>query len=238
MYFGGGRMNRNSELAPDAVNRSRDALGVITIICVAVLPDAYNAFVIWMGWVDAPTGFVYGSTSLIVRSIQVSSPVLLIVFLTQSSWQSVGIVRVRWLNDILWGCGIWLIGTYAYYTAFSLLPSSVFPSTEGIPTLEKPTDLWGVLILLAASCANGFAEELVIRGYLLTRIERLLDSTWSAVGITSLLFASYHLYQGVGSMICIGVLGLFYGGAFSATRRLWPLVIAHAVADFTGWLAA
>ncbi|MDA1231325.1 MAG: type II CAAX endopeptidase family protein [Planctomycetota bacterium] len=231
-------MNGNSALAADAANPLRDALGVITVICVAVLPDAYNAFVMWMEWVDAPTEFGYVATSLIVRSIQVSSPVLLIVFLTQSGWQSVGIVRVRWLNDILWGLGIWLFGTFAFYATFALLPSSAFPPTDDVSSVEKPTELFGVLVLLAASCANGFAEELVVRGYLLSRIERLFKSTWLAVGITSLLFASYHLYQGVGSMICIGVLGLVYGIAFCVSRRFWPLAVAHAVADFTGWLAS
>ena len=73
-------------------------------------------FVMWMEWVDAPTEFGYSVTSLIVRSIQVSAPVLLIVLLTQSDWHSLGIVRVLLLNDTLWGLGIWLIGTFAFYT--------------------------------------------------------------------------------------------------------------------------
>ncbi len=232
-------MNDTSEAAADdSKYRLHDILGIIVVLCVAVLPDAFNACVLWAGWVDAPSGFAYIQLALIVRALQVSAPVLLIVLVTHVNWQSVGFVQVRWLRDFLMGLGIWLLGTFAFYATCSVMPASVFPSPEVSTNFEHPTEIFGFLLLLAGSCANGFAEELIIRGYLLTRLECVLRSTWSAVLITSLLFAAYHLYQGVGSMIGIAVLGLVYGTAFCVCRRIWPLVFAHAVADFTGWLAA
>jgi hypothetical protein len=51
------------------------------------------------------------------------------------------------------------------------------------------------------------------------------------VVITSVLFASYHLYQGIGPVI--GHVGeeIVLGVAVCLTRRLWPLCVAHALTN-------
>jgi membrane protease YdiL (CAAX protease family) len=92
---------------------------------------------------------------------------------------------------------------------------------------SPPEYVW----LVVLSCANGFAEELVLRGYLLPRFEGLLKSTWRAAVVTSLTFASYHLHYGVDTLtVLMG--GLLYAAAFCWLRRLWPLAVAHALQDF------
>ncbi len=75
-----------------------------------------------------------------------------------------------------------------------------------------------------------------MRGYLLTRLEHLLRSTWLAILVTTVLFASYHVYQGPVGLIGAAVVGLVYGAAYRVQRRLWPVCIAHAIADVTGLL--
>ena len=82
---------------------------------------------------------------------------------------------------------------------------------------------------MVAEGANGFAEELVMRAYLLVRLERLLSSTWLAVVVTTTLFASYHIYQGTTVMIGTAAFGFVLALAFCWFRRLWPLCLAHAV---------
>jgi membrane protease YdiL (CAAX protease family) len=47
------------------------------------------------------------------------------------------------------------------------------------------------------------------------------------------LWALLHLYQGVGPAVTIFCLGLVYAAYFQATRRLWPLVVAHCLFDLT-----
>jgi len=148
------------------------------------------------------------------------------------------VVPVRWIADPLLGAGIWLAGLWAYYFTQMLLPADVFAPVELGWQFTDRTNPLSYVLLIAASLANGFAEELVLRGYLLTRLERLLGSTWAAVLITSLLFACYHLYQGLGPTIGVAAVGLMYGGAFCRVRRLWPLVLAHAATDIIGWLVS
>src|SRR6266446_2864570 len=90
--------------------------------------------------------------------------------------------------------------------------------------------------ILAAGC-----EEFVYRGYLLTRIARVLGDTsraWlGALAVTSILFGVGHGYQGVSGMIAAGLGGFVFGLLYLATgRNLWASVIAHGTMDTVGFL--
>jgi membrane protease YdiL (CAAX protease family) len=68
--------------------------------------------------------------------------------------------------------------------------------------------------------------------YLIPRLERLLGSTVAAVGLTAVMFGSYHVYQGVGPAISVAGVGVVFGISFCLLRRLWPLCLAHALQNF------
>jgi membrane protease YdiL (CAAX protease family) len=75
-----------------------------------------------------------------------------------------------------------------------------------------------------------------MRGYLIARLERLLRSTWLPVLISSVLFGSCHLYQGVQRAIAVFAVGLVYAVWFCFLRRLWPLCMAHAATNIIHYL--
>ena len=91
-------------------------------------------------------------------------------------------------------------------------------------------------LALPAIILSAFAEELVYRGYLIVRLERLFRSTSLAVLITTVMFASYHLYQGLIPAMGIAAGGLVYAVSFCSMRRLWPLCMAHALHNFIFYL--
>jgi membrane protease YdiL (CAAX protease family) len=94
----------------------------------------------------------------------------------------------------------------------------------------------GLVTLLAISILIGFTEELLMRGYLFTRLEQLLRSTWVAVLLSSVVFGLMHWFGGP-LMVCNAFLiGIVYGIAFAWARTLWPVVIAHAAQDFSVFL--
>jgi membrane protease YdiL (CAAX protease family) len=105
------------------------------------------------------------------------------------------------------------------------------------PALEAPAGwaAWGALLVMSA--ANGFAEELVVRAYLMTRLRQLTRRWLIPLLASTLVFAAYHVYQGAPGVINALVIGLVYGVAFIRLRRFWPLAIAHALADVAGWVA-
>jgi membrane protease YdiL (CAAX protease family) len=209
---------------------------VAVVLCLAVVPALFGALAATARWIPRSYPFVYWQASTLIHAVQVAAPLLAILSLTKEPWSQFGIVRFSASRDIAAGAGIWVCGVIAYAAVASLLPGSAFAQTsaENAVRWAKPEGIAGGLLLLTASLANGFAEELVMRGYLLTRLELLLHSTGLSVLVTTLLFASYHIYQGAVGVAAMAVLGMIYGGAFCCQRRLWPVCIAHAIADAAG----
>gem|GEM_PF-1238311 len=212
---------------------------VIAVLALAVVPDLYSAAY----GVLLPTKPRHVSALqefwIVIRAFQVSLPVLVILNLNREPWAKFGFVRFSWRVDVPAGLLIWMCALAGYIAVISLVPVSLIPvaDTDDAVRWAKPAGLLGGCLVLAVSVANGFAEELVMRGYLLTRFERLLHSTPLAVLVTTALFASYHVYQGPAGLIHAAAVGLIYGTIYSFQRRLWPVCIAHAIADIVGTLS-
>ena len=97
---------------------------------------------------------------------------------------------------------------------------------------------WQLPVLIAAAAANGWAEEVVMVGYLMTRLGQLGWSPGAAILAQAVLRGTYHLYQGLGGFVGNLVMGLVFGWLWQRTRRLWMLVGAHTLIDvvaFTGY---
>jgi membrane protease YdiL (CAAX protease family) len=93
-----------------------------------------------------------------------------------------------------------------------------------------------VPVLLASAAANAWAEEVVMVGYLLTRLRQLGWSENRALGAQALLRGAYHLYQGLGGFTGNIAMGLVFGRLWQRTNRLWMLVGAHTLIDVVAFL--
>jgi membrane protease YdiL (CAAX protease family) len=103
---------------------------------------------------------------------------------------------------------------------------------EGTTTSDfypRPQQRADYALMLLKHGANGFAEELVTRAYLITRFEHLLRSRVGALLLSGVLFASYHAYQGPGGVAYMLAFAAVYGAVFLLVRRIWPLAIGHAL---------
>jgi CAAX protease family protein len=142
---------------------------------------------------------------------------------------NVGLARMQWRSDLLGGVGlaalIGLPGLALYLAARALhLNASVIPSGLG-------DSWWRVPMLVLTAFADGWAEEIIVVGYLLTRLGQLGVGPRAALVWSSLLRGAYHLYQGFGAGLGNLVMGLVFGYAWQRTGRLWPLVVAHGLID-------
>ncbi|GIG57821.1 membrane protein [Longispora fulva] len=145
-------------------------------------------------------------------------------------------VERRPLFDTLTGAGlaalIGIPGLVLYVGARALgLNASVIPAA-------LPDMWWTVPVLILAAVQNAILEEVVVVGYLLTRLRQLHVRLPVALAASALLRGSYHLYQGFGAFVGNAIMGLVFGLVFTRTRRVWPLIIAHSVLDivaFVGW---
>ena len=208
-------------------------LEVLAVLCLAYFPDLLNAIAVVKGWVPADYPRVPGLLSLVARSLGVAMPLLVIVALSKDPWRLFGIVRPRWILDGVGGCALWLGSIVAHEVAMCLLTPSMLESSALPHTAHRagPEGIAVFFLAMVASVANAFAEELVMRGYLIARLERLLRSTWQAVLVTTVLFASYHVYQGLAGAVGAAAIGFVLAVSFCVFRRLWPLWVAHAIWD-------
>lgn len=102
---------------------------------------------------------------------------------------------------------------------------------------------WTVPILLLAAARASLQEEFVVLGYLFARLKQLGWGPWTIIIATSVLRASYHLYQGPGAFIGNFAMGMLFGWLFLRSGRLLPFLVAHFLIDaaaFVGypWAAA
>lgn len=95
---------------------------------------------------------------------------------------------------------------------------------------------WRVPVLVASAVANALAEELLVVGYLITRLRQLGSGEGAAVLASAALRGSYHLYQGFGGFVGNLVMGLVFGRVWQRTHRLWTLVSAHALLDIVAFV--
>lgn len=114
----------------------------------------------------------------------------------------------------------------------------------GITTTIVPTDLneywWTLPVLILAALRAALEEELIVVGYLFTRLGQLGWKFWHILVASAILRGSYHLYQGFGPFIGNVVMGLVFGLAYRRWGRTMPLVIAHWILDivsFVGYAA-
>lgn len=105
----------------------------------------------------------------------------------------------------------------------------------GMSAAVVPSDLtdtwWRIPVLILAAFANGWAEEIIVVGYLLTRLDQLRVNPAIAILISAVLRGTYHLYQGFGAGLGNLAMGLIFGIVWWRTRRLWPLILAHGLID-------
>lgn len=91
---------------------------------------------------------------------------------------------------------------------------------------------WTIPALVLNAVEAGLVEEIVVLGYLVTRLRQLSWSPAASIGTSALLRAAYHLYQGWGGFVGNLAMGALFGVLFLRWgRRTWPFVVAHVLLD-------
>jgi membrane protease YdiL (CAAX protease family) len=146
----------------------------------------------------------------------------------------VGLWRRPGARDLLGGVGlaalIGIPGLGLYLLALEL----------GVNRMVLPSTLddtwWRPVVLTLSAAANAWAEEVLVVGYLITRLRQLGLRENSALLISALLRGSYHFYQGLGGFIGNLIMGLIFGRIWQRTNRLWPLIVAHTLLDVVAFV--
>jgi membrane protease YdiL (CAAX protease family) len=90
---------------------------------------------------------------------------------------------------------------------------------------------WTLPVLVLQAVKNAVLEEVIVVGYLLTRLRQLGVNPWLATGLSAVLRGSYHLYQGFGPFLGNAVMGVVFAEWFRRRGRVMPLIVAHTILD-------
>ncbi|MEV4666083.1 CPBP family intramembrane glutamic endopeptidase [Micromonospora echinofusca] len=95
---------------------------------------------------------------------------------------------------------------------------------------------WTVPVLILAAVQNSVLEEVIVVGYLVTRLRQLQWRIGAIVATSALLRGSYHLYQGFGAFLGNVVMGVVFSLFYLRTRRVMPLIVAHTLLDVVAFV--
>jgi len=104
-------------------------------------------------------------------------------------------------------------------------------SASGLPHLW-----WAVPVLILSAVQNAVLEEVIVVGYLVTRLRQLRWSIPAVIAASALLRGSYHLYQGFGGFVGNAIMGVVFAAVYLKWRRVGPLIVAHTVLDVVAFL--
>jgi membrane protease YdiL (CAAX protease family) len=95
---------------------------------------------------------------------------------------------------------------------------------------------WTVPILILSAVENALLEEIVMIGFLFTRLRQLDWNVIAIIAFSAVIRGSYHLYQGIGGFIGNLIMGVIFGVIYLRWKRVGPLIVAHTLLDITAFV--
>ena len=95
---------------------------------------------------------------------------------------------------------------------------------------------WTIPVLILSAAQNAVLEEVVMIGYLLTRLGQLGWRLPVIVLTSAVIRGSYHLYQGWGGFAGNLIMGVVFGLIYLRWKRVMPLVVAHTLLDISAFV--
>jgi membrane protease YdiL (CAAX protease family) len=90
---------------------------------------------------------------------------------------------------------------------------------------------WTIPVLILSALQNAVLEEVVVIGYLFTRLSQLGWRWAMVIAASALVRGAYHLYQGFGGFAGNLIMGVIFGLVYLRWKRVGPLVVAHTLLD-------
>ena len=111
----------------------------------------------------------------------------------------------------------------------AVMRSGYIPETDFFSLMPANALEAGLWALLSAGAA--LSEELIFRGFVITRLRRITGRFWIGAVLGSLAFSMGHLYQGMAGVLLTFLYGMLFAGLFAARRSVFPCIVAHFLQD-------
>lgn len=93
------------------------------------------------------------------------------------------------------------------------------------------------VLLVVTAFTAGFTEEIIFRGYILTRLSLMCKHKYVPLFISAAIFAAVHLnYKSVSEVIFTFLIGLTLGYYYLKYRDIRVIIAVHFLIDLVGFL--
>jgi uncharacterized protein len=178
------------------------------------------------------TGYTYGMGHLyyVVLTELASAPILIAIMYSRG-WRLADFTLGIGKQETALGVGIaattWIVGGIVMAIFGALFFSQSTGGGEPYRPVDPPD--WVAIYLL--SVINPVFEEVFVCGYVMKALAPRFGMT-TAINVSVIIRASYHLYQGIAAAPYHVSYGLLQAYVFARFGKLWPLIVSHAILDF------
>jgi membrane protease YdiL (CAAX protease family) len=218
-------------------HRTAQAAEIACVFLVAVV-------VISVGWRVVGSNLVARQAVVWIANILMLVAVWIGLRVRGQTWESMGLPfrfgGFRALGRTVLQAVIVLVVALAAFVAGSLVMMKVTPGPpqadmSGYAYLQGNLPML-LLALAGVYVVSSFGEEVLYRGFLMTRLAAIGPhgkASWPHAAVTSaVIFGLAHFDWGIVGVVQTAFMGLALGIAYLVTRRnLWALVLAHAGMD-------
>jgi len=166
--------------------------------------------------------------------LKTTIPILFIVWAADHSLNGMGFSRPRWKVDLP-VAGALVLFVVLDAMSYRMIPRDLLRHWDGgrVRTsmdllLYRGVSFWMLVPMIATGV---FLEEVLFRGYLISRLRELLGNYWAPILISSVMFGFWHWYQGPLGMVYALGFGLATATCFAVTGKIWPALIVHFAYD-------
>ncbi len=185
-----------------------------------------------LGWFNLTTGTSQGIA--IAKLYETLMIVVPIIVLTKLSGEDLGAIFLK-RGNLQWGLGLGTLVLFNFASSAFLFFATRYANVD---TLGAAV-LWGIVF----SFANGFMEELWLRGIFSKRFEPLLGVSGTVL-LTSIVFSLMHVGAVYVTPVAIPfvlayalTMGLACGYLMMKTDSIWGATLIHAAADLFLFIA-
>lgn len=177
-----------------------------------------------------PHILITNGSLLILLAEEVSTAALLSWYLFGRGWRLSDLSFSVSGGQTLEGAGLYVLSLFAcWLVGACLLQISLVQELVQSVYIERHVSIY---VAIAITLVNPAFEEILNLGY----VQQCLDHHGPAfsIGVAVLLRLLMHIYQGPIAVLTILPIGIAFSWYFRWRRRLYPVILAHAIMDFIG----
>lgn len=217
-----------------------------TVVVIAVLWGGHTLINLIQEWVGVRSIYIgVQGTWVAVAAAG------LLMWLSRTRWREVGLrLPERWARTL----ALVLMASVTYLAVSWSMTTAVLPSLGISVERSKAVDAYyqsliqgqplqmALMLVLVVWSAAAVGEELLCRGFLFNRFERVFADMRFAIGLAlvmqALAFGVFHYKAGLPTVVSSTVAGLVFGGLYLATNRnLVACILAHGLVN-TAYMTA